>query len=79
MDKTPKKNDAGKRKVIKAAIPAVILIVGLITAGILYASKPVARKARPTRPAPLVEVMKASAGTKRVVVSAMGTVNSSRG
>ena len=66
------------RKLIKVLIPLAIVAAGLVAANHLYATKPTAKRMRPPKLSPLVEVMEAQIGSHQVVIEAMGTVTASR-
>lgn len=66
------------KKLLRALIPLVIIAAGLAVAGHFLATKPKARRARPVRQTPLVEIMEARTESSRIVINAMGTVKPSR-
>ena len=62
------------RKTTRSVLPVLIIMIGLGLAYCIYITKPRAKRDKPSREAPLVEVMKAATGNHQVVISAMGTV-----
>ena len=62
------------RKSLKIVLPVAVLIIAASVAFYMHSTAPKARRARPVREAPLVDILTVRHTTERVMIRAMGSV-----
>jgi len=82
VDRSPAPDGSGRntsrRRYLRWLLPLVIVLIGILAAVALVATRPHARRARPPAMARLVQVKEAEFSARKVVIEANGTVGASR-